>query len=204
MQGSGKSAARPTMGWGGDLRTSRRTFKVLYIFLLAFCLSSGLPAKALASSPLSPVSEYQAKAAFLFNFAMFANWPKESFSDEKSPLIIGVLGTDTVEDALKTIEGETINNRKVTIEHFAVVEGIKRCHLLFISSSERHRLSEIIQMLGDSSVLTVSDMEGFTRQGGMIGLLTTQNRIRFAINMDSIHRTRITISSRLLNLATNL
>lgn len=187
-----------------DLRTSRHIFKILHIILLGICLSSGFIVKGQASDPPSPVSEYQAKAAFVFNFAMFANWPKGIFPDEKSPLVIGVLGSDQVEDALKSIEGEKINDRKVTIEHFSGIDGIRKCHLLFISSSERHRLKEILQTLGDSPVLTVSDMEGFTDRGGMIGFLTIQNRIRFTINLNSVQRTRIKISSRLLNLATNL
>lgn len=135
---------------------------------------------------------------------MFTTWPEGSASKGPSPLVIGVMGTDRVGDFLKTLEGERVHGRMVTVAKFSGVEEIKRAHVLFISASEQYRLKEILGVLEGSPVLTVSDMEGFAEQGGTIGFLTIQNRLRFAINVASAKASGIAISSRLLNLATNL
>jgi len=145
--------------------------------------------------------EYQIKAAFLFNFAQFVEWPSAAFADASSSISIGVLGDDPFGPVLdQTIQGESINHRKLIIQRSQRVADLKGCHLVFISKSERSRLPDIFDSLGSSSVLTVSETENFARRGGIINFYLDGNKVRFEINADAAQRKGIKISSQLLKL----
>jgi hypothetical protein len=145
--------------------------------------------------------EYQIKAAFLFNFAQFVEWPTVAFADASAPISIGVLGDDPFGAVLdQTIEGETINHRKLIIQRSQRVADLKGCHLVFISKSEKSRLADIFDRLGSASVLTVSETENFARRGGIINFYLDGNKVRFEINADAAQRKGIKISSQLLKL----
>jgi hypothetical protein len=146
--------------------------------------------------------EYQVKAAFLFNFAKFIEWPSGAFSDPAAPIIFGVLGDDPFRGALEAAQGRTVKGRKVLIARYKDVRDIKVCHILFISSSERRRLPELMSTLKDSKMLLVGDMEKFADRGGIINFFVRDNKVGFEINMDAATRAGFTINSRLLNMAT--
>lgn len=149
-----------------------------------------------------PPGEYELKAAFLYNFAKFVEWPLQQDEKPSGQVVIGVLGKDPFGDTLeKTILGKTVNGHEVRIERFRGVEEAKACQILFISSSERQRVGRILADLQGAPVLTVSDMEGFAEMGGAISFLVLENRIRLAINVDSVAAARLKISSKLLALA---
>ena len=149
-----------------------------------------------------PPSEYQLKAVFLYNFAKFVEWPAESFADDQSPIILGILGEDPFGDTIdQIIKGKTIKDRELTIKRFEKIEKLEACHILFISSSEEKRLEEILETLRDSSVLTVGEMKQFARSGGMINFTVRESKIRFEINVDAAERAKLKISSKLLKLA---
>jgi hypothetical protein len=146
-------------------------------------------------------NEYEVKAAFLYNFAKFVDWPVGA-SEPGAPLVIGVLGRDPFQGAIdRAIEGKMINGRRLTIRRFPSIEAYQYCHILFVSSSERDRLPRIIAAIGNSSVLTVSDLDRFAHLGGIINFVTIENRIRFEINQGAAERARLKISSKLLSLA---
>lgn len=148
--------------------------------------------------------EYQVKAAFLYNFAKFVDWPGEAFSDGSAPLVIGVIGNDPFGGALDSaINGKNIGGRRLTVRRLKWGQDLRSCHILFISSSERQRLPQIIQSLRGSSVLTVGDMGQFNQQGGMINFILEASKVRFEINSRGADQARLRISSKLLALAKN-
>jgi hypothetical protein len=146
--------------------------------------------------------EYPLKSVFLLNFAQFTGWPTNVFEQADSPLVIDVLGTDPFGPLLDdAVRGETVNGRKFVVERHQHVEDIKTCHILFISQSEAPRLGKIIAALKNRSILTVSDIEGSAHHGVCVRFITEDNKIRLRINLDSLKKAGLTMSSQLLRLA---
>ncbi|MFQ6017517.1 MAG: YfiR family protein [Kiloniellaceae bacterium] len=148
-----------------------------------------------------PSREYLIKAAFLYNFAKFTEWPASAFADRGAPLHLCVLGEDPFGAALESIEGREIRGRAVAVLRIASLRVAANCHLLFISDSEEARLRKILESLRDRPVLTVADMPNFARAGGIISLKTLEEKIRFEINNGTAKRAGLKLSSKLLNLA---
>ncbi|HEY6167173.1 MAG TPA: YfiR family protein [Verrucomicrobiae bacterium] len=145
--------------------------------------------------------EYEVKAVFLFNFVQFVKWPAAAFDRTDSPIRIGVLGDDPFGAALdKTIKGESVGGRKLIVQRSRRPEDLNRCHLLFISASEKNRLPEILAGLKGGSVLTVSEIDQFAQRGGVINFFLEGNRVRFEINRDEAQRRGLEISAQLLKL----
>jgi hypothetical protein len=150
----------------------------------------------------SQPTEYQIKAAFLFNFAKFVEWPEEAFSEPNTPIVIGVLGKNPFGDDLeRTVRGKTINGRSLTIKEFRSPTEARDCHILFISTSEKTRLPEVFESLQGASVLTVGETERFTEAGGMINFVLEGSKIRFQVNDAAAKSAGLKISSKLLSLA---
>jgi len=158
---------------------------------------------ATASAPASALgaSEYEIKAAFLFNFAQFVEWPANAFQDADSPVAFCVLGHDPFGAVLeRTLDGETIRNRRVLIRRFRRVAELESCQLVFVSASERARLADLLPALSSRPVLTVGEVEGFGSAGGIINFYLEDQRVRFEINQVAARRAGIEISSELLHL----
>jgi hypothetical protein len=152
----------------------------------------------------STPSEYQVKAAFLYNFGRFVSWPAGTFSHSSSPFIIGVVGQDPFGASLeKAVSGKTMSNRPIVIRRFRRVSDIEQCHVLFISDSERERLAKVLDRAEGRATLTVSEIEGFTARGGMINFVVESKKVRFDINAAAAERVRLRISAKLLQLARN-
>ncbi|HEY5838564.1 MAG TPA: YfiR family protein [Pyrinomonadaceae bacterium] len=173
--------------------------KIVLGCLLSLCFLGSLTSTVQAQS-----SEYQVKAAFLYNFAKFVDWPGDALGNSNAPLIIGVMGDDPFGGALdQAISGKTINGRSLQVRRLRWGHDLRSCHILFISSSERKRLPQIIQSLRGASVLTVGDMGQFNQQGGIINFILEANKVRFEINSRGADQARLKISSKLLSLAKN-
>jgi uncharacterized protein DUF4154 len=156
-----------------------------------------------ASAQSSAVPEYQLKATFLFQFTQFVEWPAQAFSASESPLTIGILGQDPFGSFLDdTIRDENINEHPLVVERYARLEDVRNCHLLYISRAEAGRIHEIVAALNGRSVLLVSDAEGFADGGGMIQFVRQQNKMGLRINLSAARSANLTISSKLLRLAT--
>ncbi len=152
--------------------------------------------------PQDSPSEYQVKAAYLFNFLKFVEWPEEAFPDPLAPIMIGIAGDDPFGSALpQVVVGKTVQGRDLVIRKYRAGEDLRSSHILFISASEKKKVPQIVASLRGSSVLTVADFNEFLGDGGMIQLYSENNRIRFAINMDATGRAKLKISSKLLSLA---
>ncbi|MFT5181674.1 MAG: hypothetical protein ACI8S3_001559 [Alphaproteobacteria bacterium] len=145
--------------------------------------------------------EYLIKAAILYNFAKFAEWPAAAFSNATAPLRICVIGDDPFGPALGSLQGKTVRNRTLTADHIARVEDAVACHILFISISESERLAGILDTVGALPILTVADMGEFTRSGGIVALKKTEDRSRLEINVGAVEKAGLKLSSKLLRLA---
>jgi hypothetical protein len=149
-----------------------------------------------------PSREFQIKAAFLYNFAQFVDWPEESFESPESPLIIAVLGEDPFGSFLDDlVRGERANGRPLIVRRFPTVEELGKCHVLFVSGSEGRQIERIVERLRRESVLTVCDWEEYARQGAIVWFVMERNRVRLRINLDAAKTARLTISSKLLRSA---
>jgi hypothetical protein len=174
---------------------SRPGFRASLLALALLC------AHASAWAEVSATKEYQIKAAFLFNFAQFVEWPSGTFTDSDVPVRIGVLGDDPFGSSLdETIRGETVRGRKLVVERSPRLDELLDCQILFIGKSEKAKLSETLGRLSDATVLTVSDLDGFTSQGGVIRFYLQGNKIRFEINLDSAQKHGLKMSAQLLSL----
>jgi hypothetical protein len=150
----------------------------------------------------SQPSEYQIKAAFIFNFAKFVEWPAAAFAKASSPIVVGVLGENPFQDALeKTIKNKTVDEHPVIIMQYRAAADATNCHILFISNSEKARLPQILKQLKGSSVLTVGEMPGFTETGGIINFVLEGTKVRFQINNNAANSAGLKISSKLLKLS---
>jgi hypothetical protein len=147
-------------------------------------------------------SEYEVKAAFLYNFAKFIDWPPNSFSSPQSPFQICILGADpfgrTMDEAL---QGKMVGSHLVAIQRDKEFADLRHCQMVFVSSSESSRLAKILESLRGSSVLVVGESEGFASAGGTIQFAIEQDRVRFLINPDAAENAGIKVSSKLLALA---
>lgn len=147
-----------------------------------------------------PAREYEVKAAFLFNFAKFVEWPPNAFPDANTPLVIGVLGQDPFGSCLDdTVRGEHANSRQLVVQRYRTPGEIKSCHVLFISRSESDRLDQIVANLRYRKMLIVTDADG-GRGGVIIRFVNEGNKIRFKIDVEAAKAANLTISSKLLRL----
>lgn len=146
--------------------------------------------------------EYQLKAAFLFNFCQFVNWPPEAFASADAPLVIGVLGPNPFGRYLdETVAGERIGGHSVEVRYFKEPADVADCHLLFIGGSDTKESLGGVAIAKGKSILTISDQPGFLKQDGMIRFMNQQNKIRFEINVEATRAAGLEVSSKLLRLA---
>ncbi|MDB6019845.1 MAG: hypothetical protein JWR19_4334, partial [Pedosphaera sp.] len=125
-----------------------------------------------------------------------------AFQSETAPVVIGVVGESPMGPELhRSIMGKTVNGRALEVRQIGSLGELKNCQMVFICSSEKKRLPEILKAVGDASVLTVGETDNFTEAGGMINLVREGNKVRFEINDNAARRVRLKISSKLLSLA---
>jgi hypothetical protein len=147
-------------------------------------------------------SEYQIKAAFLVNFARFVEWPPQSFAAADDPLVFGVYGDGLFGAALgQALIGKVIDGRRVVIRRTSEVGALRSCHVVFLPASEINHFREVLNSLGDLSVLLVGENESFAERGGVINFILENERVRFEINPSAAARVHLKISSKLLQLA---
>jgi hypothetical protein len=147
-------------------------------------------------------SEYQIKAAFLYNFAKFVEWPPAVSPGANDPMEICVVGEDPFGNILnQSIEGKTVGGHKLMIRQLKPAQDMKGCQVAFISSSEKNHLSSVLEGLKGAGVLTVGETEGFAALGGVINFTMEDDKVHFEINLDAAGRAGLKISSKLLQLA---
>jgi hypothetical protein len=165
-------------------------------------LELGLLALVFAVAARGQVSEYQAKAAFLYNVTKFVEWPSQSFRAAGEPLVVCILGENPFGESLEdAVRGKKIGSRPVIVRYVVRVSECDDCHVLFVSASERRRLRTILGAFRSSAVLTVGDTDGFAGEGGVVNFCLEGGRIRIEVNVDAAERAKLRISAKLLSLA---
>jgi len=166
-----------------------------------------------------PSREYQIKAAFLYNFIKFVDWPKEAMPDGNEPITIGVIGKDPFGNAFEPVKDKDVREKKVVVKRFKSIadlkklgesgkdeldrqiEAVKKCQLLFVCSSEKEHLKDIVNAVKHRPVLTVGDTEEFLQSGGIISFVMEDQKVRFEVNLTAAEHAKLKIRSQLLRLA---
>ncbi len=175
------------------------TYKSLNICILLFVLFILNPSAARSQQ----YTEYELKAAYLFNFGKFVQWPAEAFKKSTDPFIIGIYGNDPFGEILQqTIQNKALLNRPVILINVTTPEEAETCHVLFICKTDKLQLNQIIQAINNKPVLTVGDnIDDFCQSGGMINFTSQHSQKRFEINNKASSRAKLVISSKLLSLS---
>ncbi len=197
--GGGAAALRPRTS--GPLRRAVVMVAACLALLLGPAASGAAGAGPTRTAELASYGEYLVKAAFLYNFAKFTEWPSDAYANGAAPLRVCVLGEDPFGTALETIEGKRIKQRLVATLRIARLDQARRCQVLYISASERDRLGAILARLGGEPILTVTDLAGPDRPGAMINFQTVADKVRFEIDTDHAAFAGLSFSSKLLSLA---
>jgi hypothetical protein len=164
--------------------------------LVAVVLAAVPVAKGLVSA-----EEREIQAAYLYRFLFFVEWPEEAFANEEAPLVVGVLGRDPFGAALIPMTQREVQGRKIEVRRLGSAAEARRCHLLFVSTSEDQRLPGILESLSGLPVLTVGESSNFDRAGGMIRFTMRRDRVRFRVNAGPVARAGLRLSSQLLKVA---
>jgi len=186
--------SRDLLLWDRDLSASlcfrRRAITLLAVLLLAHSVT-------LAETPRP--TEYQVKAAYLYNFGKFVEWPQ---SETSADFRLCVLGEDPFGASLdSTISSATIDGKKVQARRIAKPQESSGCRIVFVASSESGRVDRDLAALSSVAALTVSDMPNFLEHGGMIQFVESERRVRFEVNLKAAQQHGIHLSSELLKVA---
>lgn len=147
------------------------------------------------------ITEYQVKAAFIYNFAKFVEWPPRAFVSGSDPIRFCVFGDSSFDsDLQQLLGGKMVGTRPVQVQRVTLSQ-LKGCHLLFVAAAEGSRTEQVLEATHGLNILTVGDFPGFVDQGGVISLIVDQNRIRFEVNLKAAQDAGLKLSSKLLGLA---
>lgn len=146
-----------------------------------------------------PVSdEDRIKAAFVYNFIKFVEWPNSAFRNPSAYLHVCVWGPKPDTGALDTLRGKTAKKRPIHVVYTQDTDRLRHCHVLYLSKKSGLSFKAVIDSISGKSILSVSDISGFAENGGLIGLFRSDDRVRFAINLKAAQRSGLRMSSRLL------
>ena len=146
--------------------------------------------------------ELEVKAAMLFNFTKFVDWPSKTFAAPNSPFVIVVAGSEPMKQVLESLLHEkNVNGHPIQVLKADSPSAIREAQIVFIGRSEKRRLGEFISASKGSHALTVSEVEGFARNGGIVALSQADGKVRFEVNVSVAQQAGLTISSKLLRLA---
>ncbi len=171
------------------------------LFLIFSILAAWAVSSRAADSAVSV--EYRIKAAYLYNFTRFVEWPARAHNTaDNGKIAICLLGRDPFGPALDSIAGKAVRDSKLTVRRHKSVGELSKCHVVFISKSKQAELAQILKQLRDRPVLTVGEAKNFNKLGGVIRFTRVKNKVHFNIDPDAAERAQLTVSSKLLNLAT--
>lgn len=180
------------------LRRAAALCAVLLFSTMALCALGGNT----RSGSLSERDEYEVKAVYLLKFLPFITWPEGRFASEEAPIVVAVLGKDPFGSKLEhAVEGKTVGKRPVRIERIDDVRLVRKCHLVFVSSSWLGSEKELFAEAEATGIVLVGDNEGFAERGAAINFYVFEDKLRFEINVKAYKRAGLEISSKLLKLA---
>jgi len=171
----------------------------------ALLAAAGVLALMLGCRPVSAaeaLTEPQIKAAYIFNFIKFVQWPAPSLATPQAPIVLCVAAKEGLGGALAAIEGKQVQGRELRVRRGVKPDEMKACHVLFVPEGEARGVAELLRAVGALPVLTIGEPEGFAAAGGGIGFVNRDERVQFEINPAAMERAHLQVSSQLLRLAT--
>ena len=184
-----------------SLRSAAARGAFVALAIATAAAAPGVVGRARAQETNTP-TEYEVKAAYLYNFARFVQWPPDAFSSPTAPFVLAVLGEDPFGSTLdSTCEGKRLSDRPIVIRRIRRAEDLDGAHMVFISASQMREMSHIAQSLANRSILSVGDLSGMAREGAVIGFRVENERVRFDINLSRAEQSRLKVSSQLLKVA---
>jgi len=180
-----------------------RTFNLLAVLGLALLFAACATPAARADDRAADRSlEYPAKAAIVYHTVQFTEWPASAFANDKSPIVVGLVGTDVFKGLLElSVKDKSAWGRPIVYKHFPNADRIEPCHVLYVSTSEKDRVGDVLQKVQGKHTLTVSDIDHFVASGGTMRLMILENKPRFEIRLKPATQAGLKISSKLLKLA---
>lgn len=179
------------------LVSKMRFLKLLYAAALG--VATLLPLSSLAQDEAA--LERQIKAAHLYKFAGYVEWPESAFASPAAPIVIGVLGDDPIAaDLAQIVSGRTIDAHPVQVRRLRPGESLAGLHVLFVGQAERGRMAEVRAATGPPQ-LVVTEHDGAFDAGSMINFRIIGGRVRFEVALDNAERRGLKLSSRLLTVA---
>ena len=175
-------------------------YRIKLFFGLFLIVSSFMLVPTLPTFGQSTSTENDIKAAFVFNFIKFVEWPENNFSNLETAIKLCVWDGNNLDGAIDKLRSKTAKKRSIQVVSSASLDGMKECNVLFIANVDRRALREIIENTSGKNILTVSDIHFFAELGGIIGLFQSGEQMRFAINLDAARQSGLRISSNLLKL----
>jgi hypothetical protein len=172
---------------------------ILSRFLLALFLFAGFGAQSCRAE----LTELQIKSAYVFNFIKFVEWPAEAVK-RGSRINLCVIGNDEMRASLASLNGRKAGEYEIRTVPHSDISALNACHVLYIGEQEQRRVVPIIKSLGDTPVLTISDIPGFAERGGGIGLINRNEKVLFEVNLASTRKAELRLSGQMLNLAANV
>lgn len=162
--------------------------------MLFACLANGaLPSRA---------NEYEVKAAFIYNFARFAEWPPSAFAGPSDPIRLCLFGKDPFGEIVdRAVRGKTVAQHPFVVLRIDETEKARNCHIVFVSRAGSARLGAVLAAVHARPVMTIVDMEGAVQRGAILSFALRDGRVRFAVNTDSAQRSGLSLSSQLVKLA---
>lgn len=171
------------------------TLKKLTLLCAAFAVCS-------ATAQTHMPQEYEIKGAFIFQFSQFVDWPAYAFPDPSTPFVIGIVGEDPFGSFLdELVENETVEGHPIELRRYENLSEVGPSHILFISKGSAHYMKQTLEKIQGTYTLTVSDISGFAKEGGMIRFYINNNKIKFQVNVEVAKSAGLVMSSKLLRLA---
>jgi uncharacterized protein DUF4154 len=168
--------------------------------VLAWALAL-LAARGAAAAP----AEYAVKAAFLYNFSKFVEWPAGAFASPADPIRICVVGENPFGGLLaEAVRDKQVNGRSFTVQETSTIAEAATCQIVFLAASEERRFDELLRQLGARPILTVGDANSIAARGGIIGLTVEDSKVHFEVNLPAARQAGLKLSSQLLKVATRL
>ncbi len=171
------------------------------LLLWGWCAPMAGQALAVTKAHAAPSVEYEVKAAFVHNFAKFIEWPNEAFESENSSFRIGILGSGLINKSLMNLNGKEVQKRYLEVSMVEDINKVSGYHIIFVNPSQKKWSEAILGSLKGTGILSIGDMTGFAKKGGVINFYLESGKVRFEINDCSAHKENLKVSSQLLRLA---
>jgi len=174
--------------------TSKR--RLFLGFFCAWCMIALTIVHAHAQSRTA--TEYQVKAAFIYNFTKFIEWPEGTFDNATTPVILCVTPTNPFTEIFSSLNNMTVGRRKIEVRFSNDLSAVKECTILFLASSDKHFIKERLSIVQEKGVVTVGESKEFTRLGGMINFFIDQGKLRFEVNTQAAKHVGLKLGSQIL------